>query len=229
VPTVVDAYRDKLPRFRAAIKAPAPIGILTEANSDATHASSYHQNVILEFAYAAARARGEASHLSVLDWGGGFGYLSFVLAELYPDLIVDYHVRDVPLVAESARSPVPGVTFWDNDECLTRRFDLVVASGSFQYFAEWKRGLMQLAGAARFLLLSRLPVTLDAPTFATRQRAYRTSYVGWVYNRDELVLGAEDAGLELVREFLEGFSCVIPNAPGNNEHRAFLFASRPSQ
>jgi len=222
---VVEAYRAKLPRFRAAIAAPAPIGVRTEAISPAT-ANEYHQNVILEYAYAVSRARGTRTALSILDWGGGFGFASLVVRELYPDLDVDFHVRDVPRVVEAARPLVPEVTFWDSDACLDRTFDLVTASSSLQYAPEWKATLARLGEAGSFLFLSRLPVTLTAPTFATRQRAYGTSYLGWVLNRAEPVAAANAAGLDFVREFHEGWSAAIPGAPGANEHRAFLFAQR---
>ena len=145
---------------------------------------------------------------------------------LFPDLEVEFHVRDVPRVVDAARALVPEVTFWDSDECLTRRFDLVTSSSSLQYARDWKATLSQLGRAGAFLFVSRLPVTPTAPTFATRQRAYGTSYIGWVFNRDELIAQADAAELEFVREFLEGFSAVIRDAPGSNEHRGFLFAGR---
>jgi putative methyltransferase (TIGR04325 family) len=222
---VVEAYRQKLPRFRQAIVAPAPIGVGSEAIATEA-ANPYDQNVVLECAYAVSRARGPRSQLSILDWGGGFGYTSFVVRELFPDLDVDFHVRDVPRVVAAARPLVPDVVFWDSDECLDREFDLVTASSSLQYAPEWKVMLSRLGHAGRSLFLSRLPVTLTAPTFATRQRAYATSYIGWVLNRDELLEAAHAADLDFVREFHEGWSADISGAPGANEHRAFLFTRR---
>src|SRR3954453_22489982 len=90
-PGVVDAYVEKLPAFRAAVSSPAPIGVRTEALSEPTP-NAYHQNVALEYAYAVARARGPRKGLSILDWGGGFGYMSLVVGELFPDDDVDFHV-----------------------------------------------------------------------------------------------------------------------------------------
>ena len=87
---VVAAYRAKLPLFQRAIEAPACIGVSTEAVSG-IDANSYHQNVILEYAYAVARASAGRDRISILDWGGGFGFLSFVIAELFPDLTVEFY------------------------------------------------------------------------------------------------------------------------------------------
>jgi putative methyltransferase (TIGR04325 family) len=219
---VVDAYRRKLPEFRAAIAAPTGLGVSTEPVSGVTPAQ-YHQNVALEVAYAVARASDRRDHISVLDWGGGFGFLSFVIAELFPDLVVDYTVKDVPSVARAARELVPDVTFADDDACLDETFDLVIAASSLQYAPDWRAALTGLGRAARLLLVNRLPVTLDATSFVARQHAYATSYCGWTINRDDLVAAAAQHDLVLARELLEGWSAPVAGAPGTNEHRGFLF------
>ncbi len=96
----------------------------------------YDQNVVLEYAYAVARASAGRDHISILDWGGGFGFMSFVVRELFPDLDVDFHVKEVPPTAAAARELVDTVTFWDDDSCLDRPFDLVSACSSLQYERE---------------------------------------------------------------------------------------------
>ena len=164
--------------------------------------------------------------MSILDWGGGFGLLSLVVAEMFPDLEVDFHVREVPLVAQAGRDAMPQVHFWDDDTCLDRTFDLVNASSSLQYAARWEDTLTNLGSAGRFLLLSRLPVTSDPRSFVVRQRAYGTSYDGWVISHPALLETAGSAGLTLDREFIEGWSVAVSGAPGDNEHRAFLFNHR---
>ncbi len=115
------------------------------------------------------------------------------------------------------------MTFRDDDTCLGESFDLVIAASSLQYAPEWRTTLSRLGRAGRWLLVNRLPVTFDAPSFVVRQHAYGTSYCGWVINRDELIDAARPHGVALAREFLEGWSAPIPGAPGSNEHRGFLF------
>src|SRR5262249_1658036 len=99
---VVETYRRKLPAYRAAIATPLGFGVSSEAESSVTP-KQYNQNVVLELAYAVARAREGRDRISVLDWGGGFGLLSFMLTELFPDLAVDYSVKEVPSVVRAAR------------------------------------------------------------------------------------------------------------------------------
>jgi len=219
---VVSAYRRKLPEFRRAIAAPSCIGVSTEA-AIGTGVSAYHQNVALEYAYALARASARDRHVSVLDWGGGFGFMSFIIAELFPDLVVDFHVKDVPLVVAAARVEVPGVTFWEDHRCLDREFDLITASSSLQYEADWAATLGRLAAKTSFLLVNRFPITPEGASFVTRQHAYGTSYIGWIVNRDELLAAAHHAGLHLERELTEGWSAEIPGSPRPNEHRGYLF------
>ena len=78
----------------------------------------------------------------------------------------------------------PEVTFHDDDACLDRTYDLVLASSSLQYEPDWKALLRRLAAATSGLLLvTRLPVALEAPSFVILQRAqaygYATDYLGW--------------------------------------------------
>ena len=101
----------------------------------------------------------------------------------------------------------PTVTFHDNDDCLQRRYDLVLASSSLQYSQHWRTHLHHLAGATlNSLLLTRVPLVESHPSFVVIQRAqaygYATEYLGWVFNRSELLEEATAAGLKLEREFL---------------------------
>jgi hypothetical protein len=80
------------------------------------------------------------------------------------------------------------------------------------------------------LFLTRVPTTRDAASFVVLQRAeaygYGTEYLGWVFNRDELLAAAQGAGLELEREFTL-LSWVMAGTPGETSHTGYLFA--PSQ
>jgi putative methyltransferase (TIGR04325 family) len=220
--SVADHYAQKLPTFRSAIEAPNCIGVPTEALL-ACEPGAYDQNIALEYAYAVTRAAGGRDRLSILDWGGGFGYMAIVVRELFPDLDVDFHVKEVPSTAEAARRHVADVTFWDDDSCLARSYDLVSACGSFQYSPDWRAQLGRFGAAAPFVLLTRTPVAITARSFLVRQQAYGTSYVGWVFSRSELLNAARHAGLSLVRELQEGFSAGVPGAPARDEHHGYLF------
>jgi putative methyltransferase (TIGR04325 family) len=223
---VAESYAQKLPEFGAAITSPNCIGVPTEALLDCT-ADQYYQNIALGYGYAVARAMAGRGRVSILDWGGGFGFMAMIVRELFPGLEVDFHVKEVPSTARAARKFVQDVTFWDDDSCLDRTYDLVSACGSLQFSPDWRGQVARLGTVTRFLVLMRTPVAMTPTSFVVRQYEYGTSYVGWVFSRAELLVAADAAGLSLERELLEGGgSPEIPGAPARDEHRGYLFSNR---
>ena len=107
----------------------------------------------------------------------------------------------------------------------------MLASSAFQYAEDWRAHLHQLAGATRdSLLLTRLPLVDRQPSFVVLQRAqaygYATEYLGWVFNRAELLEEAAAVELELVREFFLQETMDVAGAPERPSHGAFLFKRR---
>jgi putative methyltransferase (TIGR04325 family) len=208
IESVAEAYRSKLPEFRQAIDGPGPLAIATSAASSIREATVREQNALLVFAYSLALAARRNGRVSVLDWGGGLGYFSLLSRALLPDDVeIDYHCRELPLVCSSGRELLPEVTFWEDDGCLDRRYDLVLASNAIQYCERWSELVPRLARAASpYLLLTRVPVVFDEPSFLVLQRMHRhrfeTESPCWIFNRHELLDVAGGAGVELVREFL---------------------------
>jgi putative methyltransferase (TIGR04325 family) len=122
------------------------------------------------------------------------------------------------------------VIFHDNDDCLQRSYDLVLASGAIQYAEDWPDLFIRLAKAARrSLLITKVPVT-DAPSFVVLQRAHRygydTEYLGWALNRREIRTVAKSVGVELMREFFLSARLELPDAPGSIHHAGFLFRAQ---
>ena len=190
------------------------------------------QQTVLAFAYALLRAARGKQRLSLLDWGGGPGHYAVLARALLPGVELDYHSRDLPPLVKLGRELLPQDTFHDDDSCLTRSYDLVVASSSIQYSEDWAATLTGLAASARdFLYVTRVPVALQAPSFVVLQRAYAygygTDYLGWVLNRDELLEQAGSAGAELERELILPAWLSASGAPESPiGHRAFLFSAR---
>jgi hypothetical protein len=86
---------------------------------------------------------------------------------------------------------------------------------------EWQPLLRRLAACSEWLLLSWVPV-VGGSAFTVLQRAQRyhgTEYVSWVFGRDEFLTVVEDAGFELVREFVLLPRLEIAGAP---EHPALV-------
>jgi putative methyltransferase (TIGR04325 family) len=229
--SVLDAYRSKLPALRATLDGPGPLAFSPSAAVDLGTANIGDQNTILAFAYALLLASRNRDRVSVLDWGGGLGYFSFIARALLPDTVeLDYHCKDMPVVCEYGRQALPEINFWDDDGWLTRRYDLVFASSSLQYSEAWESTLAQLAQASTdYLFLTRVPVVFDHTSFVVLQRAhaYRfdTEYLSWVFNKHELLDTAAGAGMDLVREFILGYQPNVVGAPEQDETRAYLFRS----
>jgi putative methyltransferase (TIGR04325 family) len=228
---VARAYVAKWPEFVEAVTGPGPLGVGHEvpAGTSITRESIPAQNVVLAYAYALTRAAAGATTLSVLDWGGALGHYYLLARRLFPDLELEYHCRELPAVCREGRLVLPAVEFHDSDECLDRRYDLVVASSSLQYDEDWPARLRRLSGATGgMLFLTRVPIVRRAASFVTLQRAhvygYDTEYLGWVFNREDLLVAAGTTGLALEREFTLTADWKFDGTPEAPSEAGFLFA-----
>ena len=238
VASVAEAYRTRLPEFEGLTAGTQPLAIPTSASVAGTPPNVNDQNTILVFGLALSRVwalRGD-DRVSVLDFGGGFGFYSFLARALLPEtVVIDYHVEDVATVCDAGRTAVPSVTFSTDATSGGRNYDLVMASNAMQYARDWQDTVRRLVAATgRLLLLTSVPTVLAVPSFVAlqRTRGYRfdTEYLSWVFRRDELVdtvLGTDaDGALALDREFLQSARPAIPRAPEPPQTRAFLFERR---
>jgi putative methyltransferase (TIGR04325 family) len=187
----------------------------------------------MTFGYVLSVASRDLSGLKMLDWGGGIGHYYQLARQLHPWLEIDYHCKDVPLLAEHGRKTFPQQHFYADESCLENAYDLVMASGSLQFSEDWKGVLGRLAAAARgHLYLTLLPIVEHVPSFVFVQRPYAygydTEYLGWCLNRDELLAAARDHSLYLVRELVMGHQPLIVGAKEQNLYRGFLFSKQSS-
>lgn len=228
VPSVVAAQCLKWPRFVALVQGVGPLGVYHEAATLSTTSAVAH-NSVMTYGYVLGLAAGRQARVSILDWGGGLGHYDVVARALRPDLALDYHVADVPLLCQAGRALLPEVRFSaDPAEYLARTYDLVMASGSLHYAEDWKGTVASLARASRpYLYVTRLPLVQRVASFVVVQRpaahGYDTEYLGWFLNRDEFLAHMADLGARLVREFLVDERPVTVGAPEQGEFRGFLF------
>jgi putative methyltransferase (TIGR04325 family) len=229
VESIARKYAERWPAFIERLRGTGPVGALHVAPDGWTvpRQDLTSHNMAMVFGYALALSARVTNRLSILDWGGALGHYHALARVLVPDVELDYHCKELPAVCRQGRRVSPEVTFHENEDCLERRYDLVLASGAIQYVEGWAELLSRLAGAAgRYLLITKVPVT-DAVSFVTLQRAYEygydTEYLGWALNRKEIRTAGERAGLELVREFFLAAPLDIPGAPGSIHHAGFLF------
>ena len=225
---VAASERSRFAAFRSAVVAPAALAAAHEVD-DVGMEFPWAHNLAMSWGYVLAAAAAGQSRLSVLDWGGGLGH-SFLLARsLWPELALDYCVRDLPEMAKVGRELLPEVRYVDCDaDAFARRYQLVVASGSMHYAIDWRAQVQALTNAAsEWLYITRLPTLTNANSYVFVQRVYGlgydTEYLGWSLNRSEFLAAVTQLGFVLAREFLVDEIAPVQNAPEPGRYRGFLF------
>lgn len=231
VPGVLEAYKASWPGFVRRVETTAPLAVSPDAVPGSPADLAFHNSVMC-FAYVLSASCRQKAAISMLDWGGGIGHYYLMSKALVPDLQIDYHCKDVPILANHGRALFPEAHFYTDETCLSRQYDLVLASTSLHYAEDWATTLASLATAASgYLFVTGLPIVDRVPSFVFLQRPYRygydTEYLGWCLNRHQFLGVAESSGLELLREFMIGYRPLIHRSPAPCDYRGFLFAPRP--
>lgn len=187
-------------------------------------------NRMMLLGYCLMLASRDRDSLSILDWGGALGHLYYVARALLPqDVKIDFTCKDVPLVAQYGREHVPEIVFSDDETCLDRSYDIVMAHASLYYSENWREIFAGLARASRgHVLISRVPFVTHADSYVILERLYRFDYnveaLCWALNRESFLDEARVNGLNLVREFITGQAYEVPGAPEQPVFRGFLFS-----
>jgi len=224
---VLETHKKKWPQFVAMIQSSLPLGIAHESALTTNEDITSH-NTMMAFGYALALAAKHKDRLAILDWGGGIGHYYLLSQVLLPDVEIEYHCKDVPVLCKYGAQMFPHQHFYQDESCFDRVYDFVLASTSMQYTEEWKPLLKKLASATSdYLYIANLPTLQQASSFVFIQRPYQygynTEYLAWCLNRTEFLQTAERVGLILVREFIYGHQPFIQGAPEQNAYRGFLF------
>ncbi len=183
---------------------------------------------MMSYAYSLGLAACQKTSISMLDWGGGIGHYYLIGKALFPDLEINYHCKDVPVLAEYGQSLFPEAHFYTNNVSIDRTFNFVFSSCSLHYSQDWKSDLKILADVTEeYLFVTRQPIIHKFPSYVFIQRpyvyGYNTEYLGWCLNRQEFLDTAKKYGLQLIREFVTGEAPEIDHAPEPCEYRGFLF------
>jgi putative methyltransferase (TIGR04325 family) len=227
VGAIAEVYARKWPAFEALTAGTGPLGVAHE--SDLTTRTDWAaHNTVMVFAYALALACRGRNRVSMLDWGGGIGHYCRLARALAPGVEIEYHCRDVPLLAAQGARLFPDQHFHGDDACFDRTYDFVLASTSLHYSRDWRDTVRRLARAtAGRLLVTRLPVSERAPSYVFVQRPYAygygTEYLAWCLNRGEFLGGCAACGLEMEREFVIAEQPDIAGAPEPCRFRGYLF------
>jgi putative methyltransferase (TIGR04325 family) len=141
-----------------------------------------------------------------------------------PELSIDYHCKEMAVLAQAGRHAVPEATWHDDWGCLNRKYDVVMVSGSLQYEQNWELLLEKLAGSVgQWFYLTRVPIVEHARTYAAVQRVYGSAMLHWQFNRAAVLKVVESQGLSMDREFEIGDRHEVANAPEPFELRGWLF------
>jgi putative methyltransferase (TIGR04325 family) len=230
--SVATAQEHHWPTLVENLQGPGPLGVSHFLRSKTREDRADH-NAMMSYGYVLARASRNKDGVSVLDWGGSVGHYYLYSRALLPEVAIDYHCYDVPRLCDLGRKLLPEAHFCDDSaEVLRRRYDLVISSSSLHYFEDWREVARKLAAATGdFLYIARLQTVVRGESFVVVQRpyhsGYHTEYLSWFLSRLELVSCLEEAGLELVREFVYAEDWLVRGAPEKGDCRGFLF-QRPS-
>lgn len=226
--SILNKQKDKWQEFLASVEGTKPLGVSHESNSSSNEDYASH-NTIMSYAYALALASHKLDDISMLDWGGGIGHYYILSKALMPNLKIDYHCKELPLLCDYGRKIIPEAHFYDKDEeCFGRSYDFVLSSSSLQYSEDWEDTLTKLANVTKsYIYITRLPVISKAKSFVVVQRPYKygynTEYLGWFINHEKLLKHMDSINLKLIREFLIQEKPYVHNAPEQGEYRGFLF------
>jgi putative methyltransferase (TIGR04325 family) len=223
VDSVIDNEKGKWDLFCKNLEGSGPLGFSHE-HSDLTvlHDKNFH-NVHISYAYVLALTAHHKDRISVLDWGGSLGHYYLIGKAVLPDVVLDYHVKEVPLMAEAGKQLNPDVNWHDDERCLEKGYDLVMLNGSILYLKDWVETLQRIANSVKeYLFLFRLPVVQNSPTFISIERLYNSQMLHQQINQAELLAAVKETGLILMREFVVGSPPYIKNAPEQCEMRGWL-------
>lgn len=189
-------------------------------------------NLKMTFAYVLAKSVSwdrikvlDYGRVSVLDYGGGFGQYYFLAKTLFPELVIDYHIKEIPRVVTEARKTAPHIKWHHTEKCFDRSYDLVFLSGSLQCINDWKGTLQKCCGSAtKYLFITRVPVVRKVEGFVANHRhdGVRTSHR--IFNDTELIEHIRSFKMKLEMTFLLDEWPVIRNAKEDCRLKGFLFS-----
>jgi putative methyltransferase (TIGR04325 family) len=227
VDSVINTEKAKWDAFCRNLEGSGPLGFSHEHTDLSVIRNPNFHNVHISYAYVLALAAHKKDSISVLEWGGALGHYYLVGKAVLPDVTIDYHVKEVPLMAKAGRQLNPEVHWYDDESCLDRDYDLIMMTGCIPYLQDWADVLHRIAPSVKkYLFLFRLPVVEHSPSFVAIQRLYHSQMLHQQLNQAEFLETVKNTGLSLVREFVVGDRPYIKGAPEQCEIRGWLFKKK---
>jgi putative methyltransferase (TIGR04325 family) len=227
VSNVVVAEETKWGAFLDNCTGDGPFGFSHESSDLSVVRNLSFHNINMSYAYVLALAAHAKNTLTMLDWGGGLGHYYLIGRALLPDVKIDFHCKEVPLMAEVGRRLNPDVHWYSDESCLNQKYDLIMMNGSLQYIQDWKAALGRISSSvANYLFLARVPVVQRNPGYVAVQRAYGTKMLHPQINQGVLLKAVQDLGFTIAREFIVDDRPYIKGAPEQCELRSWLFKKK---
>jgi len=224
VNSVIDTEQAKWDSFCSNLEGPAPLGFSHENSDLSVVRNPNFHNVHISYAYVLALAAHHKDCISVLDWGGALGHYYPLGKAVLPEVKIDFHTKEVPLMAKTGKQINPEVHWYDDESCLKRTYDLVMMTGCIPYIEHWAELLQRIAKSVDgYLFVARLPIVEQVPSFVARQQLYNSQMLHQVINQTEFLDTVKETGLTLAREFVVGDRPYIKGAPEQCEVRGWLF------
>jgi putative methyltransferase (TIGR04325 family) len=224
VESVINTEKAKWDVFCRNLEGSGPLGFSHEHTDLSVIRNPSFHNVHISYAYILALTAHKKDSISVLDWGGALGHYYLVGKAVLPDVDIDFHVKEVPLMAKVGEQLNPEVHWYEDESCLKRDYDLVMMTGSIPYMEDWVDVLHRIAPSIKeYLFISRLPVVQHSPSFVAIQNLYNSQMLHQQINQTEFLETVNETGLTLVREFVVGDRPYIKGAPEQCEVRGWLF------
>ena len=212
---------DRWDAYCRALEGPGPIGFMHEHDDPTEIKEGYHhRNVTFGYVFALSAINKET--ISILDYGGSLGHNYYLAKAFLPDNVkIDFHCKEVPRLVEIGRQLAPHITWYSDDKCLERKYDLVIVNGVLGYIRDWQVLLTKISSCIEgYLLLGHIPVVVKSQGFVMLQRRYKSEMLHYQFNKAELLSSIK---LPMEREFITGVFPIIENAPEQCELRSFLF------
>ena len=220
----VEAVKIEMDRWEAycnALQGPGPIGFMHEHNDPTEIKEGYHhRNITFGYVFALAAIKKET--ISILDYGGSLGHNYFLAKAFLPDKIkINFHCKEVPRLVEIGKKLNPNITWYTDDDCLKRQYDLIIVNGVLGYIEDWRELLTKIErSVGLYLFLGHVPIVNNSDGFVMLQRRYKSEMLHYQFNKSEFL---SSLNLPLEREFITGVFPIIKNAPEQCELRSFLF------
>jgi putative methyltransferase (TIGR04325 family) len=223
--------KEKWGGYSNRIKSSQNIGVNHEHSDSTIPHDPFFHNLLSSFAYVITLSGLKKESIDFLDWGGGIGHYGLLAEELIKpaEIKMNYFCYDFPVFCDHGKKVNPTYNYFsDQNQYHDHQFDLVMASSSIWYEADWKNGVDKLCKfGIDFLYITRMIFIDEQPSYVAVQRpklmGYDTEYLFWVINKNEFINYINEKNFELIREFEFGSVPPIFKGPEQGTMKGFLF------